>query len=101
MMLKKRKGAPSILAELAVGVLLSFYLANLSSLFKEKLGENMVERVSKLRIDKAKELLLTTNRSVAEIALEVGYSSSGTFIRSFKKQEAITPTRYRQEHVGA
>lgn len=71
----------------------------LSSFFKEKLGENMVDRITKLRMTRAKELLRDTNRNVAEIAVQVGYSSSGTFIRGFKKLEGITPTQYRQEHL--
>ena len=70
----------------------------LSSFFKEKMGENLVDRIARLRMTKAKELLLTTSANVSEIALQVGYASSGTFIRGFKKLEGVTPTQYRREH---
>ncbi len=70
----------------------------LSSFFKEKRGENLVDCIARLRMAKAKELLLTTDLHVSKIALQVGYASSGTFIRGFKKLEGVTPTQYRREH---
>lgn len=54
--------------------------------------------IARLRMAKAKELLLTTDLHVSKIALQVGYASSGTFIRGFKKLEGVTPTQYRREH---
>lgn len=69
----------------------------LSSFFKEKMGEGLMDRVTRLRMTKAKELLCSSKKNVAEIAAQVGYASSGTFIRGFKKLEGITPTQYRQE----
>lgn len=72
----------------------------LSSFFKEKMGEGLMDRVTRLRMEKAKELLASTKKNVAEIAEQVGYASSGTFIRGFKKLEGITPTQYRQERAG-
>lgn len=72
----------------------------LSSFFKDKMGENLVDRIASLRMAKAKELLLTTNANVSQIALQVGYASSGTFIRGFKKLEGVTPIQYRREHSG-
>lgn len=72
----------------------------LSSFFKEKTGVNLVDRITELRMARAKAMLLETNRNVAEIAVQVGYGSSGTFIRKFKQLEGITPVQYRQEHAG-
>ncbi|MEY8312986.1 helix-turn-helix domain-containing protein [Oscillospiraceae bacterium 42-9] len=71
----------------------------LSSFFKEKMGECLMDRVTRLRMAKGKELLSSTKKNVAEIAGQVGYASSGTFIRGFKKLEGITPTQYRQEQA--
>lgn len=47
-------------------------------------------------MEKAKELMRTTNDSIAEISEKVGYASANTFTRSFKKIEQITPSQYRE-----
>jgi len=49
-----------------------------------------------MRIDRAKTLLRETNRTIEEIAEEVGFLSSTSFIRSFGKYEKITPGSYRK-----
>ncbi len=48
------------------------------------------------RVRKAKELLLTTDRSVQEIAEEVGYCSLATMYRAFSNIEGIAPGKLRQ-----
>jgi AraC family transcriptional regulator len=49
-----------------------------------------------LRMDKAKRLLLETSLSIADLAYEVGYSSSATFIRVFKMTVGMSPTIFRR-----
>jgi AraC-like DNA-binding protein len=70
---------------------------HLSKVFKDHLGMNYVEYVTKLRIDLAKKLLLETNLKIEEISCQVGYSSSVTFIRNFNKYEGISPGQYRKK----
>jgi AraC family transcriptional regulator len=48
-----------------------------------------------LRIDHAKELLRRTQLSVTEVALRVGYGSSQTLAREFRKEVGVSPTQYR------
>lgn len=67
-----------------------------SKLFKEETGSNFVEYVTKLRIGRAKELLLKEEYSMKEICMEVGYSDPNYFSRIFKKHMGITPTEYRE-----
>ena len=67
-----------------------------SKLFKEKAGENFIEYVTRIRMDKAKELLNSTDKSMKEICSEVGYSDSNYFSRSFKKNVGVTPTEYKE-----
>jgi len=67
-----------------------------SYFFKEQVGENFINYISKLRINKAKELLCNTNISIQEIAEQVGYANSGVFIRAFKKHEGNTPGKFRE-----
>lgn len=71
----------------------SYYL---SRIFKEGTGENFIDYLTGLRIDKAKELLGTTNLSMKEICAKVGYSDPNYFSKSFKKNVGVTPTEYRE-----
>ena len=67
-----------------------------SKLFKETTGENFIEYLTNLRMDKAKELLQTTECSMKEICVKTGYSDPNYFSRSFKKNVGVTPTEYKE-----
>lgn len=67
-----------------------------SKLFKEETGENFIEYVTAVRMEKAKELLENTNKSMKEICLEIGYADPNYFSRSFKKNLGVTPTEYKE-----
>lgn len=71
-----------------------------SKLFKEETGENFVEFLTRIRIDKAKELLKTPEKSMKEICSDVGYSDPNYFSRIFKKVVGQTPTEYRETIKG-
>lgn len=49
-----------------------------------------------LRLDTAKQLLLTTNRSVTEVCYDVGYNSLGTFTTRFTQLVGLSPGRLRR-----
>lgn len=73
----------------------------LSTIFKEKTGMNLLSYIHEVRLDKAKELLVTTELNIEEIGEKVGLSNRVSFIRLFKKYEGITPTEFRiKEKVG-
>lgn len=72
----------------------------LSELFKKEVGEGFYDFLSKYRIKKAKEILMTTNLKVYEIAEYVGYSDSITFGRAFKKITGTTPNGFRSSKVS-
>ncbi len=67
-----------------------------SVFFKNNVGKTFLNYLTHLRMEKAKELMRTTNDSIAEISEKVGYASANTFTRSFKKIEQITPSQYRE-----
>jgi len=73
-------------------------LGNFSRTFKEIMGEKYVDYVSRCRIEKAKELLLSTDMKIEEISMAIGYLGRNSFINIFKKFEGITPGKYRQIH---
>ncbi|MFS0725397.1 helix-turn-helix domain-containing protein [Paenibacillus sp. 1P07SE] len=66
-----------------------------SRLFKEETGETVMEYVNRLRIEKAKELLRTTDLPVKEIVERIGYKDVSNFIRKFKHSVRLTPIEYR------
>jgi len=53
--------------------------------------------VRNLRIAKASELLIRTDRTVEEIAEIVGYSTTTGFIDNFKAVQGTTPLKYRKK----
>lgn len=67
-----------------------------SKIFKEDVGEGFVEYLTGIRMEKAKELLTTTEYSMKEICSMVGYADPNYFSRSFKKKVGVTPTEYKQ-----
>lgn len=68
----------------------------LSRIFKESTGNNFIDYLTGLRIDKAKELLSTTQYSMKEICSMSGYVDPNYFSKLFKKNVGVTPTEYRE-----
>ena len=66
-----------------------------SKLFKKRTGSTFIEYLTNVRMDKAKELLRNTNKSMKEICLEIGYSDANYFSRTFKKNVGVTPSEYK------
>ncbi|MBO5292223.1 MAG: response regulator [Lachnospiraceae bacterium] len=67
-----------------------------SKIFKDETGENFIEYLTAVRMDKAKQLLLNKELSMKEICSMVGYADPNYFSRSFKKNVGVTPTEYRE-----
>ena len=67
-----------------------------SKIIKETTGMTFSEIILRIRMEKAKEMLLNTNLTVAAIAEEIGYDSPEHFIRVFRKNTQTTPTTYRR-----
>ncbi len=66
-----------------------------SEQFKRHCGLPPWEFLVRLRIDRAKELLRASDRSVTDIALTVGFGDSSYFARVFKVQAGLTPRQFR------
>lgn len=65
-------------------------------IFKRIMGMNIIEYRNFLRINAAKASMLTSNKSISEIADEVGFYDKSHFSRMFKKYEGISPGEYRK-----
>jgi len=76
-----------------------FHIDNsyLSHLFVKKMGMNFSYYRNSIRIHHSKELLLSTQKGISEIALEVGYANVSYFNRVFKDIVGVTPMKYRSQ----
>ena len=72
----------------------TFYICKL---FKRHTGVNFTEYVSRLRIEKAGEMLANPNLRISEIAYEVGFQSLTHFNRVFRKITGESPTDFREK----
>jgi AraC-like DNA-binding protein len=68
----------------------------LQKLFKRSLGQSPIEYIIHLRMNKAKNLIRTSDLSISEIAYAVGVDNISHFSRQFKKLEGMTPVEYRR-----
>ena len=68
----------------------------LSRYFKDQMGMNFADYLCRLRIAQAKELMKDSSLSIQEISARVGYNSSNSFIRTFKRYESVTPGQFRE-----
>ena len=63
--------------------------------FKYLFGQSVAEFIKNYRIEKAQELLQTTDFTISEVANEVGISSRSYFSKSFKEITGILPAKYK------
>jgi two-component system response regulator YesN len=70
-------------------------ISYLSSLFHEETGESFSEYLNLLRLNKAKELLKSTDIKIYQIADRLGFNDAYYFSSWFKKQVGASPTTYR------
>ena len=67
----------------------------ISKVFKEKTGESPINYLINLRLEKAKDLLISTESPVKAIAQSVGYSDAYYFSKLFKKYYGNSPCKFR------
>ncbi len=67
--------------------------------FKKATGEAPLEYLQKMRIEKAKQLLTTTDQSLDQITTAVGYVDLSSFRRLFHQIVGLSPTAYRKRFV--
>ncbi|MBP1993448.1 response regulator [Paenibacillus eucommiae] len=75
-----------------------FYLSReyISRKFKQQFHVNLSDYLGKIRIDKAKLLLLNPHLRISQIAEMVGYQDEKYFSKVFKKTEGVSPNEYRK-----
>jgi AraC family transcriptional regulator of arabinose operon len=88
----------SSVAELAAMSRLSG--SHFAALFKSRIGYPALQYQTQLRMARARELLDTTDQSIAAVAAATGYPDSFYFARQFKKVHGVTPFGYRGQRKG-
>ena len=73
---------------------------HLSRLFSQETGETFVEFLTEVRMERARDLLTSTQIPNAEIGTRVGYSDPHYFYYIFKKTQNMTPKEYRSASSG-
>lgn len=71
--------------------------AYLQRLFRQVHGMTIIDYLNRMRIERAKLLLLNTDDPVVEIAMEAGFNSRQHFTRVFTSMERVSPQEYRRE----
>ena len=67
----------------------------LSTIYKQHFGISITTQISKIRIERAEELLLSTSMSVQQVAEASGYNDAKYFMRVFKRRTGLPPGQYR------
>lgn len=75
----------------SVGMSSSYF----SSIFSQETGQTFVEYLTDIRMEKAKEMLMCSNKKTSEIGFDVGYKDSHYFSFIFKKTQGCSPKEYR------
>ncbi|MGP3533738.1 AraC family transcriptional regulator [Microbacterium sp. RD1] len=74
--------------------------SHFAALFRKHAGVAVLQFHTQLRMDRARALLDTTDRTVAQIAEDVGYDDPFYFSRIFRKTHGVAPLEYRRQHKG-
>ncbi|MHA7963949.1 helix-turn-helix domain-containing protein [Paenibacillus sp. CAU 1782] len=74
--------------------------SRLSHLFKEQVGDSIIETLMKYKLKQAEKLLQYTLRPITEIALGVGFNSPDYFSRQFASYYGVSPSQYRKRLRG-
>jgi len=91
----QEKGIPSIEQ---IADKLSVSQRYLSDTLKKETGKTSTEHLQLYLIDEAKNILLNPNKTISEVAYELGFEYPPYFSRLFKKKEGISPTEYREKY---
>lgn len=96
--LMHRMSEPHSVAALARSVSLS--PSRLAHMFKEQVGESIIDMLSKIRLRQASRLLRFTTLQVNEIARDVGFPDPFYFTKQFKASYRVSPSEYRRQSVS-
>ena len=91
--MSKNYSSPLTLTEVAkkVGLSPNYF----SAMFSKAVGMSFREKLCRIRIEESKRLLLSTDYSLTDIAIALGFNDQSYFCKVFKKITGLTPVKYR------
>lgn len=66
--------------------------------FKKSIGITPHQQVLKARLDKAREILVSTDYSIKQVGIETGFNTSTSFCQAFRKWFSVSPGKYRRHY---
>ena len=72
-----------------------------STIFKEEMGENLSSYLNRLRVEKAKIMLINTNYALKKIARSSGFEDQSWFSKIFKHYTGTSPGKYRNQAINS
>jgi len=73
-------------------------LSYASKLIKEEAGKSFSNILQDLRMERFKDLLVESNKPIKNLVREIGYYDVSNFTRKFRKENEITPGKYRKKY---
>lgn len=71
----------------------------ISQVLNNHLGKGFYDFVNSCRVSAAQSIMLTQQKSILDIAYEVGFNSKSTFNSAFKKHAELTPSQFKKKHL--
>lgn len=92
-------GKPIRSSELATAVRLT--PCHFSRVFRTSFGESPLQYVTKCRLERAKQLMLSTDSPLSQIAFDCGFADQAHFSRLFRREEGDSPRAWRRSRIDA
>lgn len=70
--------------------------SHFSRVVKETFGKSFTDLLTEMRVERSRQMLAASEKNVAEIALDCGFSDQSYFTKVFQKSTGVTPSQYRQ-----
>ena len=86
------------LTNTAIAERFNYHPYHLNHIIKEGTGKSLHKHVAEIRLNVAKNYLLTTSYSIEQISWKCGFSSTSYFIKCFRDGTGMSPKKYRQIH---
>jgi AraC family transcriptional regulator, transcriptional activator of pobA len=93
----QKKGLPTVKYMASELALSARYL---SDLLKQETGKTALDHIHIALVNEAKNILMSTDNTVAETAYQLGFENPPYFSRLFKKEIGLTPTEYREQFLN-
>lgn len=77
---------------------LNLSIGYISNCFKKNMGISVMNYAKKIKVDRAKTLLLNTNKSILDISIILGFCDQSHFSKTFKKITGLSPMEYRSKN---